>query len=426
MVAGVAVITGPWWLGRCASSRPSARPDPRAGAGRGRRARARLGAAHPTLIQRNADDPREVHPAGPRPGARAARLALPAAAPTRQLDSRPTLERAAAEVEDAHGVAIEVVVVGDCPLDERLGALLQAAREAMVNAAKYAGGAAVSVYAEVEPEQVTVFVRDRGPGFDPDAVPDDRLGCASRSSAGWSARRARRRPVRARRGHRGPAGDATREERAMTDVPSRDARCRVVLVDDHRMFRAGRARRARRRRRGRRRGRGRRQRRSTVITATRPDVVLLDVHLPGGGGRAVLRPLRAASCPDVRFLALSVSRRRRGRHRRRSAAARAATSPSRSPARARRRRPPGRRRRRGVLAAAGRLRARRVRRHDRRRRRRRGPRPAHPARARGAAADRPRLRLQGGRARQLFISVKTVETHVSACCASCSCPTGTS
>ena len=34
----------------------------------------------------------------------------------------------------------------------------------------------MSVYAEVEPEQVTVFVRDRGPGFDPDAVPEDRLG----------------------------------------------------------------------------------------------------------------------------------------------------------------------------------------------------------------------------------------------------------
>ena len=42
-----------------------------------------------------------------------------------------------AEVEDAHGVPVEVVCVGDCPLDERLGAQAQAAREAMVNAAKY-------------------------------------------------------------------------------------------------------------------------------------------------------------------------------------------------------------------------------------------------------------------------------------------------
>ena len=42
------------------------------------------------------------------------------------------------------------------------------------------------------------------------------------------------------------------------------------------------------------------------IRATLPDVVLLDVHLPGGGGRAVLETLRA-ELPDVRWLALSVS-----------------------------------------------------------------------------------------------------------------------
>ena len=76
-----------------------------------------------------------------------------------------------------HGGAVEVVVVGDAIVDERLGALVQAAREAMVNAAKYAADAGpVSVYAEVDEEQVQVFVRDRGPGFDLDAVPEDRLG----------------------------------------------------------------------------------------------------------------------------------------------------------------------------------------------------------------------------------------------------------
>jgi signal transduction histidine kinase len=86
------------------------------------------------------------------------------------------LERVAAEVEDAHGVTVETVVVGDCPLDESLAAVRDAAREALVNAAKYAPDSAISLYAEVEPGQVTVFVRDRGPGFDVDAVPDDRLG----------------------------------------------------------------------------------------------------------------------------------------------------------------------------------------------------------------------------------------------------------
>jgi signal transduction histidine kinase len=48
----------------------------------------------------------------------------------------------------------------------------------MVNAAKHSGADQVQVYAEVEPTQVTVFVRDRGAGFDPDSVPADRYGLA--------------------------------------------------------------------------------------------------------------------------------------------------------------------------------------------------------------------------------------------------------
>src|SRR3954447_2498590 len=45
-----------------------------------------------------------------------------------------------------------------------------------------------------------------------------------------------------------------------------------------------------------------------VITAEKPDVVLLDVHMPGGGGGEVIRSVHA-SLPAVRFLALSVSGR---------------------------------------------------------------------------------------------------------------------
>jgi signal transduction histidine kinase/phage shock protein PspC (stress-responsive transcriptional regulator) len=90
------------------------------------------------------------------------------------------LRSAAAEVEDAHGVPVEVVTVGDTPLSESLRPLVLAAREAMVNAAKHSGAAQVDVFAEVqghlEPVVVDVFVRDRGDGFDPDAVADDRLG----------------------------------------------------------------------------------------------------------------------------------------------------------------------------------------------------------------------------------------------------------
>jgi len=82
------------------------------------------------------------------------------------------------EVEAQHGVAVEAVTVGDCELNDDLSALLAAAREATVNAVKWSGAEVVSIFAEVEPAQVSLFVRDRGRGFDPDAVPGDRKGLA--------------------------------------------------------------------------------------------------------------------------------------------------------------------------------------------------------------------------------------------------------
>jgi signal transduction histidine kinase len=66
--------------------------------------------------------------------------------------------------------------VGDVPLDDSSRALVAAAGEAMVNAAKHAGADTVDVYVEVTDVSIDVFVRDRGTGFDPDAVPADRLG----------------------------------------------------------------------------------------------------------------------------------------------------------------------------------------------------------------------------------------------------------
>jgi signal transduction histidine kinase len=85
------------------------------------------------------------------------------------------VREAGAEVEDRHGVALELVVVGDRPMDERSAALVAALREAMWNAVRHAG-APVSVYVEVGPDDIEGFVRDRGSGFDPGAVPKDRLG----------------------------------------------------------------------------------------------------------------------------------------------------------------------------------------------------------------------------------------------------------
>jgi signal transduction histidine kinase len=81
-------------------------------------------------------------------------------------------------VEADHGITVQVVMVGDCPLTEGLRALLDAAREATVNSAKWSQAPQVSVYAEVEPGAVMLFVRDRGQGFDPAAVPADRQGIA--------------------------------------------------------------------------------------------------------------------------------------------------------------------------------------------------------------------------------------------------------
>ena len=82
----------------------------------------------------------------------------------------------AAEVEDTHGVDVDVVCVGDCPFSEPLRAIVNAAREALVNAAKHAGTGKVDLYVEISPSAVEVFVRDRGVGFDPAEVPDDRMG----------------------------------------------------------------------------------------------------------------------------------------------------------------------------------------------------------------------------------------------------------
>ncbi|HKH41943.1 MAG TPA: PspC domain-containing protein [Solirubrobacterales bacterium] len=87
------------------------------------------------------------------------------------------LRAAAEDVEEAHGAPVDAIVVGDAPLDDRTVALVAAAREALTNAAKFASEAGpVHLYAEIENGSARVFIDDRGPGFDPDAIPDDRRG----------------------------------------------------------------------------------------------------------------------------------------------------------------------------------------------------------------------------------------------------------
>ena len=126
------------------------------------------------LIQRHADDPK--------------RVAILARRQERELRGwlygqrergatvTSAIEDAANDVEELHGVRVEVVGAGDAALDERLDALVLATREAMTNAAKFSGVDSVSVYVEARDDAVSVFVRDRGVGFDRDAVPEDRHG----------------------------------------------------------------------------------------------------------------------------------------------------------------------------------------------------------------------------------------------------------
>jgi signal transduction histidine kinase len=181
VVAAIVLVFGPWWLSLVRDL--MAERQARALA----EERAQI-AAHVhdsvlqtlALIQRSADDPRHVvrlaraqerelrswlfdgRPPG-RVGEKASTLAEGIGALQRQ-------------VEADHGITVQTVVVGGCELTDGLRALLEAAREATVNSAKWSGAAEVSVYAEVEPDVVTCFVRDRGCGFDPDRVPDDRQG----------------------------------------------------------------------------------------------------------------------------------------------------------------------------------------------------------------------------------------------------------
>jgi signal transduction histidine kinase len=86
------------------------------------------------------------------------------------------LADAAADVEELHGVRVEVATAGDVALDDAVGQLVLAAREAMTNAAKFSGTDEVSVYAEAGEDEIAVFVRDRGRGFDRSGIGPDRRG----------------------------------------------------------------------------------------------------------------------------------------------------------------------------------------------------------------------------------------------------------
>lgn len=82
------------------------------------------------------------------------------------------------DVETRYGIPVETVIVGDCDLDDNLIALVAAAREATINAAKWSGASVISLFGEVGTDEVELVVRDRGKGFDPAQVSSDRKGLA--------------------------------------------------------------------------------------------------------------------------------------------------------------------------------------------------------------------------------------------------------
>ncbi|HET8590977.1 MAG TPA: PspC domain-containing protein [Nakamurella sp.] len=194
-LVGVAVITVPWWIRLVRDLGDERRERIR------ERERAEI-AAHLhdsvlqtlALIQRKPGDAREVQrlarsqerelrtwlygPAGYASAGGGTTSSTAAGQADPGATFAAALATAAGEIEDTYAISVAPVVVGDAPMDPHLAALVAAAREAMVNAAKHAGVGEVSVYAEVENGTASVFVRDRGRGFDPGAVDPDRRGLA--------------------------------------------------------------------------------------------------------------------------------------------------------------------------------------------------------------------------------------------------------
>jgi signal transduction histidine kinase/phage shock protein PspC (stress-responsive transcriptional regulator) len=174
-LAGLAIVLAPW-LHRSRSALNQARAEKVRADARADMAAHLHDSVLQTLamIQRQADDPKAVQQLARRQERELRNWLYGDELPEATL--KAALTSAAAEVEDERGVPVELVTVGDCDTSDSIQALVRAAREAMVNAAKHSGADKIDVYAEVDEESVEVFVRDRGNGFDAEAVAEDRMG----------------------------------------------------------------------------------------------------------------------------------------------------------------------------------------------------------------------------------------------------------
>jgi signal transduction histidine kinase/phage shock protein PspC (stress-responsive transcriptional regulator) len=175
-VVGIALVVGPW-IFRLATELTDERAE------RVRTQERADVAAHLhdsvlqtlALIQKNPGDSATVARLA-RAQERDLRAWLYAGESTDERTVASALRGVSAEVEDAHGISVDVVNVGDCDFAETLRPVVAATREAVTNAAKHSGVPRVDLYAEITERAVDVFVRDRGVGFDPAVTRDDRYG----------------------------------------------------------------------------------------------------------------------------------------------------------------------------------------------------------------------------------------------------------
>ena len=175
VLAGVALVAAPWGLRFWSDLRHEQAERARA------TERADI-AAHLhdsvlqtlALIQRKAEDPAVVVQLA-RAQERELRSWLYAGPAGSDATLATAVAEVAHEVEDLHGIPIDVVSTGDRPLDDGGQALVRAVRESLLNAARH-GAPPISLYLEIGPSGVEAFVRDHGPGFEVEEIPEDRLG----------------------------------------------------------------------------------------------------------------------------------------------------------------------------------------------------------------------------------------------------------
>lgn len=177
-IVGIAIVLGPW-LARVAQDAAAERRQ------RIRSQEREAMAAHLhdsvlqtlALIQRNADDPRRTVTLA-RQQERELRSWLYGGADARETTLAGAVRAVTDEVESSYDARVEVVVVGDAPMDDALVSFVAAVREACINAAKHSGVTEMAVYVELDHAGIEAFVRDRGCGFDPAFAAPDRRGIA--------------------------------------------------------------------------------------------------------------------------------------------------------------------------------------------------------------------------------------------------------